>query len=510
MKTVKLYEIFEIEYKAVWTGNPFTEVQFYAEFADEGDNVQRVDGFYDGEDTWRIRYMPQKEGVWHFLTHSNIRKLDNKNGSFVCTGKADNNHGPVEVLEQFYFSHRDGTIHHSYGTTCYVWIYQSLLCQEQTVKTLASAPFNKLRMCVFPKWYEHNYDKIPDLFPYEGSVEKGFDYERPNPAFFKLLDRRVKQLAQMGIQADIILFHPYEREEWAFNWMTDVQDEIYLRYIIARLGAFHNVWWSLANEWDLFVYQSKSGEKQKKEYWNKLGNLVRKLDKYSHLRSIHNCMTMYDHSEDWITHASIQRTDYYRTTENTDLWRKEWGKPIVVDECAYEGNIDHTWGNISGEELTRRFWEGTIRGGYVGHSETYTCPEDILWWSHGGILKGSSVSRIAYLKKIMGEYPEYRISLLADFGDVLCGGVEKEYYLFYYSFFQPSLGHMCIPKEYEYCAEVIDTWNMTREYLPETYSGDITIQLLSKPYMLVRFVRKEYANRENICIHKHLSKELDT
>jgi hypothetical protein len=51
----------------------------------------------------------------------------------------------------------------------------------------------------------------------------------------------------------------------------------------------------------------------------------------------------------------------------------------VIDECAYEGDIDQGWGNITGEEMVRRFWEGAVRGGYVGHGETYLHPEDILW-----------------------------------------------------------------------------------------------------------------------------------
>lgn len=49
---------------------------------------------------------------------------------------------------------------------------------------------------------------------------------------------------------------------------------------------------------------------------------------------------------------------------------------------------------------------------------------------------------------------------------------------------------MRLLEEYEYHAEVIDTWNMTREFLPGSYSGDTIIQFPSKPYMLVRFVRK--------------------
>ena len=28
-------------------------------------------------------------------------------------------------------------------------------------------------------------------------------------------------------------------------------DDRYVRYVVARLAAFRNVWWSMANEWDL-------------------------------------------------------------------------------------------------------------------------------------------------------------------------------------------------------------------------------------------------------------------
>jgi hypothetical protein len=90
-----------------------------------------------------------------------------------------------------------------------------------------------------------------------------------------------------------------------------------------------------------------------------------------HLRSIHNCGPFYDHTRQWITHCSIQRQDMHKTSEFTEDWRQRLGKPIVLDEIAYEGNINHCWGNISGEELTRRFWETTVRGGYAGHGETY-------------------------------------------------------------------------------------------------------------------------------------------
>ncbi len=104
---------------------------------------------------------------------------------------------------------------------------------------------------------------------------------------------------------------------------------------------------------------------------------------------------------DWVTHCSIQRVDIYRTAENTNEWREQYRKPIVIDECAYEGNIDYGWGNITGEEMVRRFWEGAIRGGYVGHGESYLHQDDILWWSKGGKLHGTSPERIGFLRRIL-------------------------------------------------------------------------------------------------------------
>src|SRR5690606_17322165 len=137
-------------------------------------------------------------------------------------------------------------------------------------------------------------------------------------------------------------------------------DKRYLKYIIARLSSYRNIWWSVANEYDLF---ETKGIKD----WEYIGNYILQKDPYQHLRSIHNCRHFYDHSRPWITHCSIQRQDIYRTAEYTNEWRIRYKKPVIIDECAYEGNINYGWGNISGEEMTRRFWEATVRGGYCGH-----------------------------------------------------------------------------------------------------------------------------------------------
>jgi len=82
--------------------------------------------------------------------------------------------------------------------------------EEQTLATLRKASFNKLRVCVFPKHYPWNKNE-PPLYPFERDEAGAHDFTRFNPAFFQHFEKRVGELCDMGIEADIIIFHPYDR-----------------------------------------------------------------------------------------------------------------------------------------------------------------------------------------------------------------------------------------------------------------------------------------------------------
>lgn len=335
---------------------------------------------------------------------ANARSLDGHQGSFEA-GEASTR-GLVRVTEKFHFAYDDGTPYVPVGTTSYVWTHQGDALEELTLQSLADGPFNKLRMCVFPKSYLFNENE-PAIYPYQGSLEEGFDFLRPNPAFYSHLERRIDQLDRLGVEADLILFHAYDR--WGFSTMGPDADDLFVKYVVARLASRRNIWWSLANEYDLLY--DKNGED-----WERFAAAITAGDPNGHLLSIHNCRQFYDHSRSWVTHCSIQKTDTYKTSEMTTDWRGLYGKPIVVDECGYEGNIDQGWGNITGEETTRRFWEGAVRGGYVGHGETYVDPDDVLWWAKGGRLKGTSPDRIGFLRRVSKKVRMGGLSPFLDLG----------------------------------------------------------------------------------------------
>jgi hypothetical protein len=308
-------------------------------------------------------------------------------------------------------------------------------------------------------------------------VDRGFDYLRPNPAFWAHLERRINQLEELGVEADLILFHAYDR--WGFSTMGPDADDLFVKYAVARLASKRNIWWSLANEYDLLFDKNT-------EDWERYADIVTANDPNGHLLSIHNCREFYDHSRPWVTHCSIQRRDIYKTAEMTTEWRAQYGKPVVIDECAYEGNIDQGWGNITGEEMTRRFWEGAIRGGYVGHGETYMDPNDVLWWAKGGSFKGTSPDRIGFLRRIISEAPGGRLEPLEGHWDVVSAGLENEHELIYFGFFQPTYRRFVKPQDITFQIDVIDTWNMTVETLPGTFQGRFRIDLPGRQYIAVR------------------------
>jgi hypothetical protein len=482
---VTRYAIFELVLDGPAGGNPFVDVSLTGRFR-QGGRVLEPEGFYDGEGVYRIRFMPDATGEWTYTTHSSAPELDGHSGSFLCTPARAGDHGPVRVYQRFHFAYDDGTRYLPVGTTCYAWTSQTAALQEKTLETLRQSPFNKLRMCVFPKDYSFNQNE-PELYAFERDASGSWDFERFNPAFFRHLEGRVGDLRQIGIEADIIIFHPYDR--WGFSDMGAAADDRYLRYLVARLGAYRNVWWSLANEYDVMRTKTEAD-------WERYFRLLQQYDPYGHLRSVHNWQmldehsthTFYDFAKPWVTHCSIQ----HPWVDLTLRWREQYRKPVVIDEACYEGDIPHGWGNISAEEMVRRFWEAAVRGGYCGHGETYLHPEDILWWSKGGELHGGSPARIAFLRQILEEMPPgERLEPVGEWTNTYLptGGVQGLYGLTYFGFRQPGEVTLRLPGEGQFRVDVIDTWKMTVTPLEGIYAGEVIVKLPGKPYIALRAER---------------------
>jgi hypothetical protein len=82
---VEKWKRFEISYNnSSWSGNPF-DLEFSATFThkDSGRALKQF-GFYGGNNTWKVYFMPDGLGEWTFQTTSADPELDQKVGSFNC------------------------------------------------------------------------------------------------------------------------------------------------------------------------------------------------------------------------------------------------------------------------------------------------------------------------------------------------------------------------------------------------------------------------------------------
>ena len=490
------YKMFELSFQGNEPEASLAAINLEAVFKVNGVE-KKVKGFYAGEGVYKVRFLPEEPGNYTW----EVRGCVEASGDEVCIkaeGSADGQ-GIVRATGT-HFVHADGTAFLPFGTTIYALAHQNEALIEQTYETLKKAPFNKVRHCVFPKHYDYNNNE-PELFAFEKDSDGHWDMNHPNFIFWNNLENIIYKLAEMGIQSDLILFHPYDVGHWGFDELSMEQVRIYLDYLLRRFSAIPEIWWSMANEYDIVF-------KRTIEEWYEIENFIADNDPYNHLLSNHNCLKLYDFSRKNISHSCVQTTQL----EKAGIWLEEYKKPLVYDECCYEGDLPWSWGDISGFEMVNRFWCACIQGAYCTHGEVFLSEDEVLWWSKGGILKGESPSRIAFLRAIMEELPgplehwkvdpldmldpelreKLKNSPFAELRKAMSEGERESLFLkeceyrghcgdrVYMQYFaRHCVGKTTwkLPENRTYDVEVIDVWNMTREKVLMGVNGVFDIKL---------------------------------
>lgn len=429
-----------------------------------------VPGFWDGGTTYRARFAPDLEGEWAWTSESADAALAGATGVFAVVAGAER--GPVRVAQRFHFAHADGTPFRPVGATAYNWLHQDEPLFSSTVDAIAEAGFNKFRFMVFPQGGGY-VERVPELMPFEKTAGR-WDVRRPIPAFFQRLDRAVEVLGERGIQADVLIYNAYDRGQFGLDGLTEEEDAVYLRYLVARLAAYPHVWWSLCNEFDQLERPA--------ERWDRTGALLAEIDPYDRLRSIHNWIELYDNNQPWVTHASIQNGSATTDFGRANLYRDVWGKPVVLDEIKYEGDIPDRWGHLDAAQLVHQFWIATVAGCYASHGESFVTESGSLHMVEGGALRGESPARLAFLRGILDDLVVPGLDPIDKWDDpAYAAGWPRRQYVQYLGRSAPASWEFRLPigvpgerpepgDRFE--VDVIDTWNMTATPVGRTFTLD--------------------------------------
>ena len=119
---IELWGVYDLVLEGTQEGNPFVDISLKVQFHFKHRTIE-VDGFYDGDGIYRIRFMPDTQGEWTCTTRSNCAELDGKITAFECVAPTQGNHGPVRVAHTYHFAYEDGNPYRPVGTTCYNWTH---------------------------------------------------------------------------------------------------------------------------------------------------------------------------------------------------------------------------------------------------------------------------------------------------------------------------------------------------------------------------------------------------
>ncbi len=359
--------------------NPF-DVEFSALVTRPDGSAFEAGGFYDGENTWKIRLACETEGEWKLETRSQEKSLNNRVRYVQCTANTHPAvHGPLRVNEEnpHHFIYQDGTEPFLLGYEA-DWLWAIDLGRDNMDRThafldkLNESGFNYIIFNVFAydtRWRTGKTEEQdfgpPEMIPWEGTYDKP-DYSRFNLPYWQHYDRVVKALHERGMTAHI-MFKVYNK---AVTWPDkgSTEDDLYFKYVVHRYAAYPNIVWDYSKE---SYYEEDVVYKQDRL------ELIRETDPYVHPVTLHDDKEImegyYDELIDF--HADQNHDpDMYRITLEQRAYRN-W--PVMNVEFGYEhgpgGLQDKTFGRVqSPEEVCIRAWKLAMAGAYVAYYYTYT------------------------------------------------------------------------------------------------------------------------------------------
>ena len=341
--------VFELsEQDAATHPNPYSSVTLDVEFRSPRFRTLKLPGFWDGGRRMVVRFAPTGAGEWTFRSVSNAPSLDRREGRL--TAVASDSPGFIQPANVHHWAYVDGLNkkpHLWMGDTCYRFGLLDRALFQNLVDTRARQKFNHLRGLVIG-----GHQESGRIFPAP---------DRPDPAYFQELDRRVLYMNQKGIIADLILAG--DENHLAKLFPTPQLRERYIRFVVGRYAAMH-VTWQLVQEFEEY----QDGRALLKQ----TGELLKRLDPYDHPRSTHTVSTSAPLLNDgWMNYLLYQSAD----DQLGAIEHQIYAAPQVNAEFAYEDTgagraYPH---HVDTDTFRRRLWNATMNGQYptFGNTGTY-------------------------------------------------------------------------------------------------------------------------------------------
>lgn len=274
---------------AAHVDNPFRDAALVGEFVAPSGKVQVAEGFFDGGDTWRLRFAPDEVGEWSYRLRGEGVAL-RQTGKMRCTAARSAGFIGIHPENPYAFAYADGSAFFPMGDTCYGLFDDSPISPELRaayLKLRREQRFNFVRVSVGHSRYRAADD--PSNYWAWGGTPDRPDLDRFNPAFFRGFDSFLRQLQAAGMNVEMLVLNMYRKPFTdPENW-TRARERLWIRHLLARYAAFSNVFlWTVSNEYELFPDGKYRLDNPRDPEWAKsVARTIKQFDPYRHPVTVH-------------------------------------------------------------------------------------------------------------------------------------------------------------------------------------------------------------------------------
>jgi hypothetical protein len=313
--------------------DPYADVTLQVTYHRPDGSVVRFWGFYDGDDTWKARFMPDQLGVWRYEAVFSDGAPGTQ-GEFACVASDLPGLLSVEQGNPMWFGYRDGQ--------------HVLLRSFHVGDRFFARNWPQARRTAFLDWAQaQGYNLLSVASHYLNRAQPGRGEGWQTPSLWPLDAAEYAKVERLLDELDArrMMVFPFAGFFGrASNYPTGADEqERYIRYVLARLGPYWNLLFNVSGPEPLLETEKHDPLISKADL-TRLGRLISALDPFGHLLTVHN-RTGDDafKEEPWSSFGTLQGP---KTTDVTELSQgllrnHHPHKPLYAQETLWSGNQFH-------------------------------------------------------------------------------------------------------------------------------------------------------------------------
>lgn len=229
--------------------NPLYEVEkFEVHFTSPTGRTKKINGFWDGDKNWKVRFAPDELGTWTYTTQCSDESnqgLHNSKGSFVCVS----HDSKYAIYNKGSIKHPKGTYHLTYAdgtpffwTACTAWNGALKSTEEEWETYLENRVNNHYNVIqlVTTQWRGGDAN-LHGQVAFEGSGRI-----KINPEFFRHLDKKIDKVNEHGLVAAPVLLWALPSVQGRYlspgYYLPEDEAILLAKYMVARYGGNQVVW----------------------------------------------------------------------------------------------------------------------------------------------------------------------------------------------------------------------------------------------------------------------------